>query len=213
MLLLGALGSGMALGTFRERAAATKAEPEVVTTTRSSESVVRAVRDLARLQTTTFHVERVIDMREGQATLFGLVRATDQVLLVASGEVTAGVDLTRMGDTDVLLDAEGRKVTLRLPAPEIFSARLDNDRTYVHTRKTDLLARRSAKLETDARREAESFISEAAVEAGVLDRARKNAGETMRSLLRGLDFDEVEILWLDQVDSPELRAAPPKTKK
>ncbi|MBM4434817.1 MAG: hypothetical protein FJ028_06925 [Chloroflexi bacterium] len=55
------------------------------TALRPSPSVVLAVRDLARLESVEYHVERVIDLRDRQSLLFGLVRTRDAILFVAVG--------------------------------------------------------------------------------------------------------------------------------
>jgi hypothetical protein len=97
----------------------------------------------------------------------------------------------------VVTDGATGRVRIRLPAPEILSHRLDNQRTYVHTRKTDLLARRNESLETDARRRAEESVVEAAKQAGILKRARTNAARTVESLVRSLGHAEVEVTFAD----------------
>ncbi len=164
--------------------------------------VVRAVQDLARLETARVHTERVVDLRDRQSTLFGLVDAEDAILLVAAADVSAGVDLTQMTDGDVIIEPDRHAATVRLPAPEIFDARLDNDRTYVHSRQTDRLADRSAHLETRARRQAEQNLEQSAIDAGLLERARRNARITIEALLHSLGFEEVRVEFADTADGP-----------
>jgi len=172
-------------------------EDEDVTIVRPTPDVIVAVRDLARLESAEYHIERVIDLRDRQQRMFGLVEAEDAILLVAAGEVSAGVDLTRIRDGDVGVDPEARTARVVLPPPEVLSTRLDNDRTYVHTRDTDVLARRSESLESRARREAERTLEASAVEGGILDRGRINAAETVRVLVRSLGYEEVEVTFAD----------------
>ena len=82
-------------------------------------TVLVAVRGLARLESVAFHMERVIDLKERQDRLFGLIRADDAILLIAAGDVIAGVDLAKMRDGDVLIDPDRRSVRVRLPSAEI----------------------------------------------------------------------------------------------
>jgi hypothetical protein len=142
-------------------------------------------------------MERIIDLKNRSQHLFGLIEADDAILLVAAGDVIAGIDLAKMADGDVKLIAEphARRVRLSLPAPEILSVRLDNDRTYVHSRKTDVLAQRGDQIETRARQLAEKSIRDAALEAGVLARARQGAEQTLSTLVRSLGYDRVELEW------------------
>ncbi len=198
VFVFGLLSVGVLVGAVAYRLlGATSQPPErIVETVRTGPNVVVAVRDLARLETASYHVERVIDLRQ-QQRVFGLVEAEDALLLVAAGDVAAGIDLTRMEDGDVVIEPEAGRATITLPPPEVFDARLDNDRTYVHTRETSLLARRDAHLETRARREAERTLRQSALEAGILDRARTNAATAIGSLVRSLGYDHVEIRWKD----------------
>lgn len=81
-------------------------------------------------------MERVVDLREKRTRLFGLVEAEDAVLLVAAGDVIAGVDLSTLRPEDVTVDPEQQRATIILPKPTVLVTRLDAKRTYVHTRKT-----------------------------------------------------------------------------
>jgi hypothetical protein len=78
-----------------------------------------------------------------------------------------------------------------LPDAEIFVATLDNENSQVVDRRTGLLARPDPQLETLVRQTAEREILEAALAAGVLDRANENAERFMRSFLQGLGFTNV----------------------
>lgn len=191
------IGAGVAGGVTRLLGDMGKSN-STRTEERSTASVVSAVRNLARLESAEFHMERVIDLRDKQSHLFGLVRAEDAVLLVAAANVVAGVDLSRMGDDAVVVNEETHTAIITLPAPQILSAALDNKHTFVHTRTTDLLATRDATLESRARVEAEKELRQAAIDAGILDRARRNAGDTVRTLVKALGFQRVQIRWSDR---------------
>jgi hypothetical protein len=161
-------------------------------------AVITQVRELSRLEGVSYHIERVVDLKSEQRRLFGLVAADDAILLVASGDVVAGVDLGQLEPSDVSVAPDGRSATLRLPRAEIFSARLDNARTYVHSRKTDLLAQRSETLETQARQAAEQTLRSAAEDAGILKRAEDSVARTVSSLVRSLGFENVRVDFREQ---------------
>jgi len=84
-------------------------------------------------------------------------------------------------------------VRLRLPAPQVFSTRLDNARTRVYSRQTGLLVPVDPNLETQVRQEAERQLQQAALADGVLKTALQNARTTLTSLLQGLGFAVVEF--------------------
>jgi hypothetical protein len=192
LLAIVALGLGLLLGHFAPIWLKGPKPPEPLP------DVITQVRELSRLEGVSYHVERVVDLKDKQQALFGLVAAEDDILLVASGDVTAGVDLGKLTPADMSVSPDRRSVTLHLPPVEIFSARLDNDRTYVHTRKTDVLAERKESLETDARRAAERTIRAAAEEGGIVKRAEQSVERTVTSLVRSLGFAEVHVDFRDR---------------
>jgi len=163
------------------------------TALRSTPSVVVAVRDLARLESAEYHIERVIDLRDRQSRLFGLIRTQDAILFVAVGQVTAGVDLTELAEGDVTVDREAGSAVIVLPPARVLSTRLDNERSWVYARSTDVLAQRKEDLETRARQEAERTLEQSAVDGGILERARTNAERTIATFVRSLGYTSVSV--------------------
>ncbi|MEI9953642.1 MAG: DUF4230 domain-containing protein [Pseudomonadota bacterium] len=208
LALLGTLGAGLLLGVLTTKSCAPPSLPVIpplsssVTIVHPTPNVLVAVKDLARLESASFHMERVIDLSDKQSLLFGLVHSEDAILLVAVADVSAGVDLQQLKADDIVANAPEKRVTITLPGPEVFHAELDNSKTYVHTRRTGALASRKENLETRARQEAEHSLIEAALEAGLLSRASDNARRAVEGLLRGLGYSEVEV----KVRPPALRA-------
>lgn len=188
LAIAGAIGLGVA--SWTPPPASTS-----VVTVHSTPNVLIAVRDLARLVTAEVHVEKVIDLTDTQSHLYGLVQATDAILLVAVGQATLGVDLSKLGEADVSMDPESKTAHLRLPAPEVFQAGLDEEATYVYTRTTSLLAKRNEELEGKARREAVAAIRKAADTDDMKAKAKAQAEKQITSLLRQLGADKVEIAW------------------
>ncbi len=151
-------------------------------------TVIRQIRSLSRLETVSYRIEKVITAESGEGP-FGFL-FQDKLLLVAEGEVVAGLDLGRMGDSDV--QVVDNAVTVTLPASEIFVATLDNKNTYVYDRQTGLLGQK-VDLETLARQKAEEAILQAAVQDGILDTAQKNGEQVIRKLLEALGFQNITI--------------------
>jgi hypothetical protein len=169
-------------------------------------TIVREVRSLARLETIQYTLEKVITAETGQGALGFLFG--DRLLFIAHGVVIAGVDLDRVTPDDIRFDEQGR-VYLRLPAPEIFVATLDNERSYVYDRDTGLLTRGDITLEAAARKAAEDEIRKAALEDGILAQAQKNAESALYRLLRALGIPDVIFLAQDEaLPSPAATAAP-----
>lgn len=200
-LLLGIGFIGYLVGT---RSREEPNEPERVIEVQPTKNVVTALQKLARLEGASLHMERVIDLKEKQSRFFGLVEAEDAILLIAAGDVTAGVDLSGMVHEDIVIDESNKSVRVRLPRATVFSARVDNERTYVHTRVTDSLAERQANLETEARREAERGFRKAAEEADLMKTAEDSVARTVRALIISLGFSSVEVTFGDPDGPPRV---------
>jgi hypothetical protein len=156
----------------------------------SPATIVREVRSLSRLETVVYTVEKVITAESGQgalAFLFG-----DKLLLVAHGQVIAGVDLGKVQERDVTVTADDQ-VVLTLPPAEVFVVRLDNEKTFVYDRETGLFGMKPD-LETAARQAAEQEILRAALADGILKTADRNARSFLEGFIRGFGFQEVVFI-------------------
>jgi uncharacterized protein DUF4230 len=151
-------------------------------------TVIRQIRSLSRLETVSYKIEKVITAESGEGAFAFL--SGDKLLLIAEGEVIAGIDLGRLGDNDV--DVIDNAVTVTLPSSEIFVATLDNQNTRVYDRQTGLLGPQ-IDLETLARRQAEAVILDAAIKDGILDTAQKNGEQVIQKLLEALGFENITI--------------------
>ncbi len=175
-------------------------------------TVVRELRALSRLETTSLHVEKVIDLKDHQRRLHGLVEANDALLFVASGEVVIGVDLAKLEEGDVTVDARTGTARIQLPAPEVLSSRFDESRSYVHSRSTDLLAQRNEALEASARREAIVAFAAAGRDPKAIASAKTQAENQLRSLAKAWGAKDVVIMWKEPRGEvlPALAADEPK---
>ena len=156
----------------------------------SSPAVVEKIRQLSRLETVSYSIDKIVEGNHEYPYLPNFL-AGDKLLLVAHGEVIAGVDLSQLKVSDV--SVEGDAVQVRLPDPEILATRIDNGQTRVYSRVTGLLVPADPTLESQVRLAAEQQFSQAALADGVLDKARKNARSSVSALLNGLGFHRVEV--------------------
>jgi hypothetical protein len=197
LLTLGVVGMvavAFAVGFLFPRATS-PAESAVVA--RPTPAILVTIRDLSRLETGEVHVEKVIDLTDTQSRFFGLLQGTDALLLVAVGRATVGIDLSKLGDGDISMDPATGIAKLRLPSPELLSVALDEEKTYVYTRTTSVLARRNEHLETQARKEAAAAIEKAARSSDAMGRARAQAERQLRALLTPLGVSQIEVTFRD----------------
>jgi hypothetical protein len=156
----------------------------------SRPTVVQHIRELQRLETVVYGMDKIVSGGQENRYLPKML-AGDRLLLIVYGEVTAGVDLAGIDAGKVEVD--GQTMRLSIPAAEIFSTRIDNDRTRVYARETGLFSSADPNLESDVRREAEHQVRQAALDAGILSTASANARTTLTTFLKGLGFAQVEI--------------------
>jgi hypothetical protein len=217
MLVLVLLMAGLVWGITElvkrsaEKAMAPVTETNKILTTRVAEllhptptilpdpiTIIHEVRSLARLETIQYTMEKVITAQTGQnelGFLFG-----DKLIFVGHGKVIAGVDLSKIRPEDMRV--QGQVLYVRLPPAEIFSASLDNNKSYVYDRETGVLTKGDANLETSARSAAETEIRKSAMEDGILAQAQQNAESYLSRLFRGLGYPDVVFI-NDNGDNPQ----------
>jgi uncharacterized protein DUF4230 len=156
----------------------------------SQPTVVNKIQQLQRLETVVYTMDKVVTGERENPILPNFL-AGDRLLMVVHGEVVAGVDFSGLNSGDVAV--EERKVVLRLPSAQVFSTRIDNERTKVYSRQTGLLVPVDPNLETHVRQEAERQMQQAALLDGILKTANTNARSTLTSLLQALGFERVDF--------------------
>ena len=158
----------------------------------SSETVIKQIESLNRLETASFTIEKIIDAKTNgnvfQQFLFG-----DRLLLIAQGKVVAGFDLSKITKDDIVVDNQARTLNLTLPAPEILTTTIDNNQTRVYDRRTGVLTKGDPNLESQARAEAQKVVRMAACTGGILNEASKNAQTQLITLFKGIGFTAVTI--------------------
>ncbi len=169
----------------------TASPPNTPTPTPTPIVVITHVNKLGRLETTEFAMRTVVDLENDRSNLWQKIFGSDQLLLLAEGEVVAGFDLEKVAEGDIQVD--GIRVVLTLPAPEILYSRVDNERTQVYERKTGLFLKPDPTLESRARQLAEESMRQWALERGILDKATATGRQQLESLLRSLGFTEIII--------------------
>ena len=154
--------------------------PRLVKPALSSATVVTQVQELSRLETIRYTIEKVIP----QDKKIGSVKV-DTLILVAHGEVIAGVNLGNI--TAENIQVADQTITLQLPPAQIFNIDnvVDEAQTYVFER-GGLPFLTDKDLETMARSRASNEIVVAACESGILQSATDNAVKAVKQLLAPL---------------------------
>ena len=153
--------------------------------------VVEGIRELDQLATVRW-TESVPVTKESGGDLLDRLFSGEKVLVIATGNVEAGVDLGDIHKGDVSVD--GDTVTINLPEAEILSASLDEEKTRVYDRDfSPLNFRPDDDLVEEARLRAVKKIAASARENGILDTAEGNAEDSIHAFVTTLGFEEVRF--------------------
>lgn len=156
----------------------------------SQPTVVDRIQQLQRLETVVYTIDKIVSGERDNPVLPDFLTG-DRLLMLVHGQVIAGVDFARLRSGDIAI--QGKNIRVRLPQPQIFVTRVDEARTRVYSRQTGWLARVDPNLETQVRQEAERQLIDAALQDGILNKARENARSTLTSMLAGLGFEKVDF--------------------
>ncbi len=147
-----------------------------------------------RLTTVLYASDAVLETPNAVPALLDTA-APDRPLLIAHGEITAGVDLAHLRPEDLRIDPRTRSIHVHLPASELFSTSLLPDQTRAISRLTALpVPSADTNLTPEQRTRAHAQLQQTALQSGLLDLARKNARETVTTFLLSLGFTEVDVL-------------------
>ena len=153
-------------------------------------TVVASIQRLQRLEAVNYSMDKIVEgAREN--TYMPDFLSGDPQLLVVRGHVIAGVDHGKLQPGNV--QVKQHSVHIRMPEPEIFVTTLDNAGTHVYSRTTGLLVPEDSNLESDTRQKAIDQVRQAAIDAGILTKARDNARATLTTLLQGLGFQQITV--------------------
>ena len=154
------------------------------------------MRALAQLETVRYTAEKIVTgygRSDGPGDSLLEFLLEDELIFIAHGIVLAGVDLKDMVPDD-FREKDG-VLTMRMPRAAILLATLDNEKSRIHSRDRGIFVKGDVGLETLVRQEGEAAIREAALEAGILDVAQRNAEFYLSRLFTAMGFSDVRFVY------------------
>ena len=169
--LLVALWAGVSLvrGASRAMGAFARGTPPQV----SHEVVMERLRDVAKLVASEMSLRDVIIYEQ---TRF---RSTKRALLVATGKVSAGINLRA---ATVQIDTGARKITVTLPNAQVISVDVTNVTTYDES--AGLLNPFTTDDRDEIQRRIRAQLTITARQSGILEHADQAAAQALRDFLR-----------------------------
>lgn len=159
------------------------------------DTVVLGIRELNELATVEQTIQAIVIEEENERIFSQPLPeflTGEKLLLVAVGEVEAGVDLDELDRDDVRV--VGKTVTIDLPQARILDSSLSEEDTSLYDRDRGLLKPGgNDELIEEARRDALDEIQEEAKNNDILEQAQNNAEDSIRTLVTSLGYDEVQF--------------------
>ncbi|GAB1689053.1 DUF4230 domain-containing protein [Krasilnikovia sp. M28-CT-15] len=170
------------------------------TTDRSQPVLLQSMRDLSRFVAADGTFQVIVDLQESKENVPDFL-LNQRTLFVGSGSVEAYVDFGSLGGDALQVDNDDHSVRVTLPAPQLSSAALDLDRSYVVAQERGLLNRIGDVFRDDpdaqhrVYAEAQRRITEAAQGSGLDRRARENTEKMLTSLFARLGYTSVTVTY------------------
>ncbi|MGW3459444.1 DUF4230 domain-containing protein [Streptomyces olivaceoviridis] len=167
---------------------------------RSGPALLKSIQDMSRYDAASGNFQVVVDLDKDAKFLPDAIRGT-RTLYVGAGTVDAYVDLGRVGDEDVTVNADRTSATIRLPHARLGRPALDPDHSYAVSKQRGLLDRLGDLFSDNPNSEqavqqlAVRHIGDAARTSGLTARAERNTTGMLQGLLRSLGFTEVHIAY------------------
>ncbi|MFF9150145.1 DUF4230 domain-containing protein [Streptomyces sp. NPDC014861] len=167
---------------------------------RSGPAVLKSVQDLSRYEGAAGTYQVVVDLEHDARFLPDAIRGT-RTLYVATGGVSAYVDLGGLKDDAVTVGADRTEATLRLPHARLSEAALDPAHSYAVSKQRGLLDRLGDLFSDNPASEqavnvlAAQRIGEAARASDLTSRAERNTTAMLQGLLLGLGFERVTVVY------------------
>lgn len=167
---------------------------------RSQPVVLKSLTRLSEYRAASANLQVVVDVEQDAKLLPGFIKGS-KTLLVASGNVDAGVDFRGLKGSSLRVSEDRRSVTVTLPGATLSEARIDLEKTRVFDTDRGLLDRvgeafgdGGADDERQLLRLAQRKLAEAArADPTILRTAEGNTKAMLEGLLRGLGFTRVVV--------------------
>ena len=168
------------LWTYRD--AIRQAEEPELPAVPVSTIMIERIEAMGKLELVKYSFQEVTEMKELSPSLLNLIKldADSKAILISRGEAVGCIDLTKMGERDLVVS--GDSVFVRLPAPELCYHKLDVNGTKLYSVETGMFANRDQFI-SRAYKQAEKNIEQAAKKSDILRQSQYQAKAILGPLL------------------------------
>lgn len=147
--------------------------------------------ELGYLTSVEYTLQTVVEV-EREQVLLGVISSKDRVLLLAVGNVQAGIDMSAIKDKNVTIN--GTTVKLTLPRAQVTGVELLPTETRIYDSEQSWFLSEYEGIEVEALNTARIQLESWAVDRNaILSQAEKTASRQLFSFLRQLGFEDIEI--------------------
>ncbi|MBR6208257.1 MAG: DUF4230 domain-containing protein [Oscillospiraceae bacterium] len=157
------------------------------------ETLVNGLRDVGKLVSEEYFFTEIVQYSNVKSLWKVTLPWTKSAFLISyDGVVSAGMDLSAV---TVQVDEETKTIRVLTPAAEILAVDIDYDSFLCYSEETGIGNPISIESFNDALQSVEKTAAEKALEKGILDRARENGEQLIRTILRHLvDLGEYTLV-------------------
>ncbi|MEH7072852.1 DUF4230 domain-containing protein [Neobacillus drentensis] len=162
--------------------------------TLESSSVVESIQKLATLATAQTHIKTIVSKEDnklfGKSIPWDIPGSKKTFFLVASGEVTAGVDLMNLTKKDITVDTKTKAIQITLPHATIVQEP-SIDSKNIQTYSSEGMFRSEVNLDEGFDQEdvAKQKIKKEAIQSGLLKTAENNARIALKDFFKNRNYN------------------------
>ncbi len=171
------------------------------TVDRSGPAVLQRIRTLEEFTAAEATFTQDVDL-ENDSFLPGFIKG-ERVTAIVTGSVRATVDFGELGPKSIKVSDDGTSIQITLPDPQLSDPEIDEGSARVVSRDRGIVDRIEDVFsgnptdDTPVYQEAEKKLERAAQDSDVLDQARTNTEQWLRTFLGAAGFEKVEINWAE----------------
>ena len=171
------------------------------TVDRSGPAVLDRIRTLEEFTAAEANFTQDVDL-ENDNFLPGFIKG-ERVTAIVTGNVRATVDFGDLGPNSVTVSNDGTSIQLTLPEPQLTDPEIDVGSARIVSRDRGIVDRIADVFESNpiddgpVYRAAEKKLQAAARNSDVLEQARTNTEQWLRTFLGAAGFDEITINWAE----------------
>jgi len=167
---------------------------------RPQPALLQSLQRLDEYHAARANLQQVVDVEQDTKHIPAFIKG-ERVVMVASGDVDATIDFSKLGPEAVRASWERREVVITLPSARVGRARLDLGRTRVVEHDRGVLDRAGDALGGDSGNDQRELLlvaqrkldAAARADRDLLPTAERNTAQMLRQLAMGLGYQRVTV--------------------